>query len=413
MRSLALVAVLLLLVPATAAQTATPRGIQVIDERIGQVNEALASANETYGEREAFQAAQVELGRSGLALTKGATVVARSNLLNAYAALETGRTQAQAQGSEDPDQALVDRAQALAHRADANVSSLRSDLAHAPQAGLEPVALDGLLGVGHLVIQAMDLLDQHRTHQRTWDQGHHTAEVSRGLIGTAASAAMAADLAADLRAGTAQARAEAPVGQIVAPGTLAQVSQARVDWAKEQGPVPNQDGRDRFIGFHGNDEHLLALAAFTLWYQDVAFNRIDTQAQRGGDIEPLQVAQERFEAASGPIAAWHDELGTASHTGPGAMASAGFTLERTPQDGGRQANRSAAYAASLVARGVEHTAVLTEAFTGEAHVPGQPLPMPGASAEADEANQAPLPVLLGVGALIGTAALAGSRRRPR
>lgn len=412
MRLLALFAVLLVLAP--SAQAATPQGITAIDERIGQVHDALAAANQTHGEREEFEAAQVELGRSGVALTNGASIVAQSNLLRAYAALETGRTKAQAQahGAEDPDQAVVDRAHALAQRADGNVSSLRSDLAQAPQAGLEPVALDGLLAVGHHVLQVIDLLDQHRLHQRTWDQGEEREEVSRGLISTAASAALATDIATDLQRLTAQARAQASVSDVVPPETLEQASQQRVDWVKGHGSMPNQEGRDRFLSLHESGEHLLALAAFTLWYQDVAFNRISTEAQRGGDVEPLEVGQQALAEARGPVEAWHEELGTASGTAQGALASAQFTLDRAEGVSDRHANQSGAYATSLAHRAVEHTGILVEVFTGELHPPGQPLPSPGASSSQERERSAPVPALIGIGAVLLAAVAAGRGRRP-
>lgn len=410
MRLLALFAVLLVLAP--PAQAATPQGITAIDERIGQVHDALAAANDTHGQRDEFQAAQVELGRSGVALTNGASIIAQSSLLRAYSALETGRTKAQAHGSEDPDQALVDRAHRLAQRADANVSGLRSDLAQAPQAGLDPVALDGLLAVGHHVLQVMDLLEQHRIHQRTWDQGEEHEEVSRGLISTAASAALAADLATDLQRLTAQARAQAEVGQVVPPETLEEASQHRVDWVDGQGSLPNQEGRDRFLRLHENGEHLLALAAFTLWYQDVAFNRISTEAQRGGDVEPLEAGQQALAEARGPVEAWHEELGTASGTAQGALASAQFTLDRAAGVSDRHANQSGAYAASLAHRAVEHTGILVEAFTREVHVPGEPLPSPGAESSEDKERSAPSPALLGIGVALLAASIGGRARRP-
>lgn len=373
MRAVALLLVGLLLAPAVAGASATMLPT-TLDDRIGDVSERLEVANATYGERSEFRSARVELSRAGLALLSNATLVTEDNVIKAVGALETGRARAMARTSTDPSQRIVDHAQELATTAENLVAKLRFDLRSMERTGLEPVAFDAGLAVAHGTLRAIDLLQQYQLFRQQAGQGEMTPEIEAGLVSSAAGALALARVSSDLLVKVAQARAVAHPEPFLPYAELESLTHQRVEWASARASPSAQQSKTRLLAMDQQGDDLLTLAAYLLWFQDVSFNGLLTELQRGQpSVDPTAEAWRLVNETAPKADTWLDQLGADGDLPRGALESAVFTLRLSASSTGRIKNESGAFAVAFAHLGAEHVGLLQEAYGGIAHEPGTAL----------------------------------------
>lgn len=394
----ALLLALVLLSPTALA--AKPQGpgplTKTLDDHLGEIRGEIDQANETYGPREEFDLARVELARSGFALLNNATLLTEDGIIKASGALATGQARAQAQGGTDPGQQVMDQAADTVSRADALLTRIRGDLSSMEDTGLEPVALDGGLAVAHLLIRAMDMRHQYTLAERQWDQGDHSEPVVRSAMTGAAGALRMTQVAEDTLSAVAQARGDAQVQKIVTYETLEGITQQRVDWAKAHSSPTVERSNARVQTIHGNGEQLLSLAAYGVLFQDMAFKGLQTEYQRDkSSTDTVEIAWQLINETEAPTEAWLSKLAIHGGLPSGAVESARFVLTMGDNATGDARAQNGAYAASLVHLGAEHVGVLQQAFGGPVHEPGTQLAMPGDTGQQDGSGDDLAPYWIG------------------
>lgn len=398
-----LLSVLMIVPTGLAADPGAGPLARTLDDHIGQVRDGLDQANETYGPREEFRLARAELSRSGLSLLNNATLLAEDGLIKASAAMATGQSRAQAQGSADPSGQVVEDAEAKIAQADAIMDQVRGDLSSMEQTGLEPVALDGGLAVAHTLIRAMDMRHQYQIGMRSWDEGDHTEEVVRAVMTGAAGALRMAQVAEDTLGNVAEARQEAPPTPVLSYESLGTITEERFRWSQGQGSPVVEHSQARVGAIHSNGERLMTLAAYMTLFQDLAFNGLQADHQRDSSTtDPYRIARDLLEDTADPVDAWVDELDIPGDLPTGAIASGRLTLTLSENITGDDRANSGAYAASLVHLGAEHVGILQQAYGGPDHEPGTQLATPGQTEGTSEAGGDGLPIWLvaGLGAVI-------------
>ncbi len=389
----------LLIAPTGVAAGQAPGPLATtLDDHIGLTRDGIEQANETYGPREEFRLARAELGRAGLSLVNNATILAEDGLIKATGALETGKARAEAQGSTDTSQQLVEAAEAKIGQADDILRQVRSDLS-----SMEQIGLDGGLAVAHTLVRVMDMRHQYQIAIRSWEQGDHGEQVVRSVMTGASGALRMAHVAQDTLANVAEARQETSATSVLDARSLEAIADDRAAWADGQASPLVQRSYDRFKTIHSNGEHLLALAAYTVLFQDLAFNGLQTEHRRDNSAtDPFQIASALFEETADPVDAWVEELGIPGDLPTGAIASGRLTLTLTENITGDDRANSGAYAASLVHLGAEHVGILQQAYGGPEHEPGTELATPGQTEATSEAggDGPPIWLVAGLGAVI-------------
>lgn len=364
-----LLGALLIVSPIASAQPIFP---VVVDEHIGQVDRDLDSANSTYGERSEFQRAQASLARSSLALLNDAWVVSHDELIKASGGLETGKARAQASGSGS-QQETIDHGRQLASQAQSEVTQVRNNLESMERPGLEPVAFVGGLTAAYAANRAMDLLKDHKAAIDQWENGQQNEQAEATIVSTGAGANMAASMAADVLSETAEARANASATQLLSEEEIDELTQDRVGWAKANEAAVAQRSHDRLAAMDEAGERLMALSAFTIYFQDVAFNGVRQEQQRGGDIDAFQEAQDLHDRDHPQVEAWIEELDVPGGIALGAMASAGFSLDINQNKTGEPRQSAGAYALGMAHLGAEQAGLIQQAYGAQDHEPGTEL----------------------------------------
>lgn len=405
-RALALLlTVLMVASPAASAAGSLPG---IIDDRIGDTNDAIQTANSTYGERDEFRRATASLSRSSLALINNATVVSFDSLIKANGGLETGKARAQASGSGS-DQKVVDHGRQLASQARSQLQEVRNNLKSMERTGLEPIAFAGGLTSAYAANRAMDLLRQHQTALDQWEKGNKNEQVEAGIVSGAAGATVAAGLAADVLKETTKARADASTSQLLSAEELDKLVEDRVGWTKANAAPAAKKSREKVLQMSEQDERLMTLSAYTLYFQDVAFNGIRQQAQRGEDVDAFEEARNLYERDKPHIEDWSDTLGIPMDLPIGAMDSANLTLVLNQNATGKAREQAGAFALGLAHLGAEQAGLLQQAYGSQDHEPGTELKEASLSAD-DEGGFSAVPAP-GVLAVVAALALAAFRVR--
>lgn len=373
---------------------------KVLDEHIGEVNDDLQSANSTYGNRSEFERSTASLSRSSLSLINNAWVVAHDELIKAAGGLETGKARAQAGGSGSQQQ-VADHGRELASQARSDLRQVRASLESMERTGLEPVAFSGGLTAAYVANRAMDLLRQYEAAIDQWEKGQRSDDAEAAIVSSAAGAQIAASIATDVLAETTQARANASTSQLLTAEELDELVEDRAGWTEANHAAIAKRSHDRVMAMAEEDERLMTLSAYTIYFQDVAFNGIQQQQQRGEDIDAFEEARDLYERDKPHVEAWVDELDVPGDIPLGAMASANFTLVLNQNATGDNRQRSGAYALGLVHLGAEQAGLLQQAYGAQAHSPGTELAEVEIASEED-GGFAPVPA---AGAVLAVALL--------
>lgn len=407
----ALAVLLAILMVASPAASAVPTYPKVIDDHIGDVNERLKKANSTYGEREEFQRATASLSRASLSLLNNASVVSHSSLTKAVGGLETGRARAQAGGSGGGSQQVVDHGRQLASQAESQLRQVRSSLESMEKTGLEPVAFSGGLTAAYAANRALDLLRQYEQAINQWERGTENERLEAAIVSTGAGARLNSQMAADILEETTQARANSTASNLVSAEELDELVQDRVGWVQANAAPAAKQSRERVTSMNENNESLMTLSAFTLYFQDVAFNGLRQQMQRGQDVEPFRIARDLYERGKRSVQAWVNLLDIPGGFPLGAMESANLTLVLNQNATGKVRNESGAFAVGLAHLGIEHTGLLQQAYGDKEHDPGTELQAASLSSGEAESGLLPVPGPGVVAALLALAFVALRRRR--
>jgi hypothetical protein len=400
-----LLTALLVLAPIASAEPMLPL---VVDERIGEVDEGLQSANSTYGNRSEFQRSAASLQRASISLVNDAWIVALDEVIKSSGGLETGKARAQASGA-DADEEVVDHGRQLASEARSEVTKVRDNLDSMDRTPLEPVALSGALTAGFAANKAMDLLREYDAALNQWEQGERGQQVEAAIVSNAAGARIAALTASDVLSRTAEARANATATDPLSAEELDELVEDRVTWTEANHVPLARKSHDRVISMDEQGEDLMALSAFTIYFQDAAFNGAKQQKQQGEDIDPFHEARDLHDRDGPTVREWVDELGVAPDIPVGAMASADFSLELNQNATGDVRFEAGAYSLGLAHLGVEHTGLLMQAYTSQSHDPGTELASVGEG--EDESGFASIPAAGAVLAIALMAVAAAGRDR--
>lgn len=353
---LAVLAVSICLAPASAAAIVYTT---TVDNRLGTLNDRLESAVSTYGESEAFQGARDHVSRAALLLTANATVSAVSEMSTAAAALETGRAQSIAAGQQDRDQAIRNAAVDLAGQAQSVLASVQGGLDDASRAGMSVQEMDHALLTAYTALLAEDRLRMHETALRGWDAGERGDAIERSLVGNAGSAVLLADVASSLWVNGSMAASDE--GVVLDRAALSELAHSRAEHARESAPGLAETSRERVDTLARDGHVVLALAAFSLWAQDVTFTE---QQMSREDVADEQLLEEE----APKVQAWVDALGVDGSLPVAALESARVA------SGGNASLSDRAFAASLVVLSVEHVALLVDGYTGVERALGTTLP---------------------------------------
>lgn len=403
-----LLAAALVISPTVSAEPMLPK---VLDEHIGEVDEGLDRANSTYGNRSEFQRSQASLSRSSLALLNDAWIVSHDELIKANGGLETGKARAQASGSGS-EQRVVDHGRQLASEARSEIGQVRDSLKSMERTGLEPVAFAGGLTTAYVVNRAMDLLRQHEKALEQWEKGNRGDKVEAAVVSGGAGAKVAASVASDVLAKTTEARANASATQLLSVEELDKVVEDRVSWTEANAAPAAKTSRERVLAMAEEDERLMTLSAYTIYFQDVAFNGVRQQQQRGKSIDAFQEARNLHDRDRPKAEAWVEELGVPGDLPIGALASADFSLKLNQNATGQARNQSGAYALGLAHLGAEQAGLLQQAYGAQAHEPGTELAEVEIASENEGFASIPAPSAL-VALLAAALAALRSRRDPR
>lgn len=402
---LVLAAILLLSPIASAA----PIFSRVLDEHLGDVNRRLQTANDTYGERSEFQRARTSLSRAGIGLLNNASPVAQDNLVKAVGGLETGRARAQAGGDS---QRVVDHGRQQASQARSQLSQIRNSLDSLEDTPLKPVGLSGGLTVAYSAHRALDLLDQHRTAVNQWERGDSNDRLEAAIVSTGAGALLSAQVARDTLGRVTQAHANASPTPVVPPEDLAAIADDRVQWSEANAAALAKKSRDRVLAMDESDEELMTLSAFTIYFQDVAFNGIRQKSQRGEDVQPFETGWELHNRSKPRIEAWAELLDIPADLPRGAIGSTNMTLLLNQNKTGEGRVRAGAFAVGMAHLGIETTGILQEAYANESHEPGTDLAPASLSSGSEDDRFVPAPGLLAALAAAACALALGRRRQP-
>jgi len=374
---------------------------KVVDDHIGEVHEDLERANSTYGEREEFRRAGASLVQASSALTNASWVIAHDEIVKAKGGLETGKAKAQANGSGS-DSRVVDHGRQLASQARSEVRQVRDNLGSMERTGLEPVAFSGGLTAAYVANRAMDLLRQYQIALDQWEQGNRNDRLKVTIVSSAAGATVAASMASQVLSETVERRANATADQLLSTEDIDALLEDRVAWAEEHSGAAAQKSRERMMTMVEEDERLMALSAFTLYYQDVAFNGLRIQQQRGNEsVDAYEEARDLYKEQMPSVEAWIEELDVPGDIPIGAMESTRFTLVLNHNASGSVRDEAGAYAVGLAHLGIEQTGLLQQAYGAQEHDPGTDLAEVELASEEQGLSAVPAP-----GALLALAALA-------
>jgi hypothetical protein len=402
--SAVLLTAVLVISPIASAQPMLPR---VLDEHVGEVDEDLQEANSTYGNRSEFQRATASLSRASLSLLNDAWIVSHDELVKANGGLETGLARAQASGSGS-DQQIVDHGRQLASEARSELQRIRGSLDSMERTGLEPVAFSGGLTAAYTANRAMDLLREHDRGLQQWEKGNQNEQVKIAIVSGGAGAKLATSIASDVLERTTEARANASTSDLLTGDELDELVKDRVGWSEANAAPAAQPSRERVTSLADEDERLMALSAYTIYFQDVAFNGANMQQQRGKDIDAFQEAHDLVERDKPAVEAWVQQLDVPGDVALGAVASADFTLKLNQNATGQARNQSGAYALGMAHLGIEQAGQLVEAYSDLEHEPGTELVSPDASSQDEGLLSVPAP-----GALVAAVAAAFAAIRSR
>lgn len=413
-RGLAVALVGLLL--AAPAASAVPGFPTLVDEKIGEVQQRLDSANQTYGERDEFKRAKADLSRAGLSLLHNASAISVRDLTKTVAALETGKARAQAGVGPDGTHAKVhERAHELHRQAEATIEQVRSNLESREKTGFGPLEMDGSLTVAHLVVRAMQTADQFQHPEKAWHSPDRNADIEAALVSSGAGALFLAELAQETLRKTTQASANRTAEHRISYEEIQKLAEDRVAWANSHTAPAAKQSHDLVKRVDEQGSRTLTLAAFIMYVKDLTFNSINVDIQRGQlEMDPVQKARDLYEENAPRVGAWSQLLGAPLELPHGAMEGANLTLLLNGDRTGDQRNRSGAFALSDVHFAIEHTALLQEAFGNHEHQPGTSLEAAsiGPAETQEEGGLLETPGLLfATVALAFVAAAATSKRR--
>lgn len=397
MRAMAAVAVVLLLLIPTVVQAESPGPLgSTIDDHLGQVSDDLENANATYGDREEFQKARFELQQGAGMLLSSATLLAEDHLIRAQAAIATGRLRAQAQGSANPSEEVINRAEEIASQADELIIQVRSDLRTMERTGLEPVAFDGGLTVAHTLIRAMELSQDHRIALNAWEDGDHSPSTEAQVVSGAIGALRIATVAQDLLADVAEARQDARVQPFVSHDRLQRLADQRVNWTEGKGGPALQSSQARVDAFHRAGDQLLTLAASMIFVQNLASNGLLTEYEQGR-TDPLATAINLYNATAGDAEGWVERYDLPGGLVKGALASAQIAIASNTNVSQDRAARNGATAAGFVHLAEEHAGLIQQGLGNIFYEPGGPIV--AADTQAEQTSDLPL-WLAGVALLV-------------
>jgi hypothetical protein len=402
-----LLAAVLVVSPTVSAKPMLPK---VLDEHVGDVDEGLDRANSTYENRTEFQRAQASLSRSSLALLNSAWIVSHDELIKAKGGLETGKARAQASGSGS-EQRVVDHGRQLASEARSQLNQVRDSLKSMERTGLEPVAFSGGLTAAYVANRALDLLEQHQKALEQWEKGNRNDKIEAAVVSGGAGAKIAASVAADVLAKTTEARANASASQLLSADELDKLVEDRVGWTEANSAPAAQRSQDRVTSMAGEDERLMALSAYTIYFQDVAFNGVQQQQQRGKDIDAFREARNLYDRDMPQVKAWVQQLEVPGDVALGAMESANFTLVLNQNATGKARDQAGAYALGLAHLGAEQAGLLQQAYGAKEHSPGTELAEVQIASEEEGIASIPAPSALV--AVLAAALVALRSRRDR
>lgn len=400
-----LLVVTLLVSPLASAKD--PIFSKVIDDHIGDVNDRINDANSTYGEREEFQRSRASLARASLSLVNNASIVAEDSLIKSAGGVETGKARAQA-GGQETGQKVVNHGRSLASQAQSQLDRVRNNLQGMEKTGLEPVAFSGGLTVAHSANRAVDLLEQYERALNQWQKEGQNQDLEAAIVSSAAGAQIMASVASDTLERVAQARTASTPASLLSYEDLQTLTQDRVDWTNKHAGAIGKQTRERVTQMHNNDEQLMTLAAYTSHFQNIAFNGLRQEIERGNtDEDPHETAWELYNRSQPRVEDWIQTVRVPGDLPLGALQSAHLTLEINKNSTGENRQTSGAFAVGLIHLGVEHTGLLQEAYGGEAFEPGTEL----STASLDDGATdgwlpVPTPAALAVGGLV-VAAVAG------
>lgn len=330
-----------------------------VDDMLGVWHDRLERSTATYGESDAFQGAQDHFSRGAILLTRNATTVAVQEMTIAAAALETGRAQATAEGQQDRDKAIRDAALHLADDARSSIASLKDRLDEAVDAGMTMQELDYSVLAGYTLLLAEDRLGMHETALRGWDAGERGDAGERSLVGNAGAAVFLAEVSSGVWTNGSQAASSE--GTVLDRAALSELAHARAEHARQTALEMAHTNRERVDTLAKEGKPVLAMAAFSLWAQDVTFTEQQTREE--------DASADRFLIEEAPkVEAWIEALGVAGDLPLSAIEGARLT------SGGNASNADRAFAASLVVLSVEHVGLLVDGYTGVDHELGTSLP---------------------------------------
>lgn len=389
----------------SSSASAAPVFSKTVDDHLGQVDDRLQDANETYGNRTEFQQARGSLQRASLSLVANASVIAQDSLMKAVAGLETGVTRAE-QG--ESSQNLVDRGRELATGARSEVQEVRSDLDTMESSGLEPAAFAGGLAAAHAANRAMDGLATYEKALNEWERGKERPEVARAIIFHAASAELSARIASDTLERVAQERANVSSTNVLSSDELGAIADDRAAWVEGNASAIAKRSQDRVLQLHDQDEGLMTLSAFAIHYQNVAYNGLRKSMQQGGDVDTFQIARDLYNSSEPRIKAWTELLDISGDLMIGATQSAKVTVVTHERGSSGQRDNAGAFAVGLGHLGIEYTAFLQEAYGDEPHTPGNHLVSAHLASASSDERSTPSP-----GALLAVTFLAFAALRAR
>jgi len=402
------IAVLLLLAPMASAK---PLLGTVVDDKIGEVDERLDRANSTYGERKEFQQAKAELGRASISLLNNATLLGADKLQLAVGAIETGKAREKATGSE---KRIIDFADGLAQKARDKTKDVRDRLSSMERTGLEPVAFSGGLNVATLLVSADNAHSQYEIGRERWHNGQRNEGTEQILMTGAASALLAAEMADQLLVKVTEARANATATQLLSYEDLRDLAGDRVNWTQASTAAVARESRDRVLQADQKDSRIMALGAYTTFFEDLTFNGMNTQLQRDrAEVVPVQRTDELLNETWPAVDAWTELLDVPGDVPYGALNGAELYNERAKTTNqSKRYNVTASLGLSQVHLAIEHAALLQEAYGHKNHTPGKTL-KPASIGPASEDGDSSLVPFPGTATIVGLIALAGVALRGR
>lgn len=387
----------LLLVPqGLAASGPGPLGTAV-DDTIGEVRDDLESANATYGDRQEFRQARFELAQAASALIFNATLVAEEHLVKASGAVATGRLRAQADGSSNPSQQVVESAQQIAAQADGAITRVVSGLRSMERGGLEAVAFDGGLTVAHTVIRAMELRNSHRVGMQQWNDGDRSPEREAQIVTSAIGALRQARIASQVMSDVAELREDAPIEPFVSSEELQRLVDARYNWTLANRSPAVSEASARVDAFYERGHKLLTLGAYLVMFQAQARTGLQLEYEQG-KTDAVATAANLYNLSHERINGWIAFLNVSGDIPRGALASGQLVLgigTNTTREG---AARSGAAAAGIFHLAEEHVGLLQEGLANIRHNPGTGLAEPRVY-DAESAGISP-PLWLGIVAVV-------------